>query len=111
MDLWQSQNQVYKLYGEDADVILDNCGVLQCLGCNNLRTASAMCELLGSTYTPHDLLTLPREQQLVVTPDGTVERLQRLDYLKDRKYRSRYSPNPMYQLSGKPASLNRTRAS
>ncbi len=108
---WQSQNQLSNLYGEDADVILDNCGVLQCLGCNNLRSAKAMCELISPDYTPQDLLTLPRDQQLVITPDGSIERTHQLDYLRDRKYRSKYSPNPMYQLSGRPTAGKRARAS
>lgn len=93
---WQSQKQLFDLYGNDADVILDNCGVIQCLECNNHRNAAGMCELLGHTYTPLDLLTLSAKEQLIMGRDGEVERTLKLDYLKDRKYQSHYDTNPMY---------------
>lgn len=96
---WQSQKQLYKLYGDDADVILDNCGVLQTLGCNHMRNAIALSELIGGECPAQKLLTLPQGDQVVMTRGGVVETMRTLDYLKDKKYKGQFDVNPFYENS------------
>lgn len=93
---WQSKNQLEKIYGLDADVILDNCGVVQIFGPNNHKMAESLCGLFGQKYSAQDLLTLSRKKQLILTSKGNVKEVMKLDYLKDAKYKGGFDPNPIY---------------
>ena len=96
---WQSMHQLYHLYGDEAEVILDNCGVIQTLGCNHNRNAKALSDMFGDNSSPEEFLSLPRGQQMVMTPKGRLEQLGSLDYLKDQQYKGHFDPNPLYNTS------------
>jgi len=67
---WQSRSQLYDLYGDDAEVILDNCRALQLLGANNHPNAAGLSQLLGDQCSPAELLQLKDDQQIVLTHGG-----------------------------------------
>lgn len=94
---WQSRRQLEQIYGGDAGILLDNSGVIQCFGFNNLEMAHSLCGLVGDGCTPQELLRLPRDRQVVVTRGGNTRRLVRLDYLKDKLFQGRFDTNPAYE--------------
>ncbi|MEM0970873.1 MAG: type IV secretory system conjugative DNA transfer family protein, partial [Verrucomicrobiota bacterium] len=93
---WQSLNQLKKTYGLDADVIIDNCGVVQMFGITNFGMARSLGSFLGEHDSPRDLLSLDRRDQIILRPGGISDRVQKLDYLKDSMYRGKYRKNPYH---------------
>jgi type IV secretion system protein VirD4 len=94
---WQSRRQLDQIYGADAGVILDNSGIIQCFGFTNLEMAGSLSGLLGEGCSAQELLRLPRNKQLILTPGGRAHLLTKLDYLKDRIFSGRYDLNPIYR--------------
>lgn len=47
--IWQSVAQIRSLYAEQADIILDNCNVLQFFGVNSMETAELVSKYAGKT--------------------------------------------------------------
>lgn len=94
---WQSRRQLEQHYGGDAGVILDNSGVVQCFGLSNLEMAGSLVGLVGNGYSAQDLLRLPRDRQIVLTPGGDTRVLRKLDYLNDRRFEGCYDENPAYR--------------
>ncbi|MDF1816430.1 MAG: hypothetical protein P1V20_29790, partial [Verrucomicrobiales bacterium] len=66
-------------------------------GTNNHRMAESLSGLLGKKYSPHELLTLPQDQQLILTPKGIVQQVRKLDYLEDPLFKGKFDPNPLYR--------------
>ena len=96
---FQSIHQLRHVYGADAGTLLDNAIVLQVFGCSNYPGAEAIAALLGPGVSAQDLLELGGDEQIVCT-QGRVQKLQKLDYLKDKKFQDYADKNTMYEARG-----------
>lgn len=93
---WQDLSQLKRLY-PDWETLLNNAGVVQTFG----LTTYAMAEELATRLhrrklAPETLLELGADEQVTLTPGGTLRRSQRPDYLADGLYEGLYDPNPAY---------------
>lgn len=92
---WQSLQQLYTLYGKIGDTMLDNCGAVQLMRCNHHRSAAGLGALLGNAIPVSEFLEMARNEQIVLTAGGGINRLELLDYLNDEQYAGCFDSNPL----------------
>jgi type IV secretion system protein VirD4 len=97
---WQDLSQLRRLYPDDWQTIISNCGVLQLFGIHNHLTARDWGELLGKP--PAELLRLAPEQALVSLPGQGAGTYRRPDYLADPMFAGLFDPNPRFALVAPP---------
>ena len=93
--LFQDIDQLTSTYN-DAKTIINNAGIVRVLGASSYWQAKILAGLFGTS--PSTLMELgPQEQVLVL--DGTPQRCQRVDYLRDQMFADRYDSNPRHARS------------
>jgi len=92
---FQDLSQMKRLYADDWETMVNNCGVMQTFGLNTHLVASGMAEMMGGVKAD-DLRFLPAELQVTVTPGQPPMIARRPDYLTDKVFAGRFDPNPLY---------------
>jgi type IV secretion system protein VirD4 len=77
---WQNAAQL-QIYGPQANTLVDNAGVIQAFGARNLRMATDLANLVGG-IAPHDLLGLPKDEQVLLI-EGIPRRCRQARYYSD----------------------------
>lgn len=91
---FQSLYQLKENFGEGWRTAIDNAGVVQAFGFANMFGGTEWGDFFGRA--PKQLLSMPREDQLLyIQGTGTVES-RRLNYLKDPQYQDLYDSNPYF---------------
>jgi type IV secretion system protein VirD4 len=92
---WQDLSQLKRLYPEDWASVLNNSGIIQAFGVSNGLMANDCAAVLGCQ--PRDVMRLTPDRQLILRPRRAVHTGTRLDYLRDRRFRDQYTPNPRHE--------------
>jgi type IV secretion system protein VirD4 len=80
---WQNAAQL-QVYGPQANTLVDNAGVIQAFGARNLRMAQDFANLIG-TVAPHEILGLPKDEQILLI-EGTTMRCRQARYYSDAHF-------------------------
>jgi type IV secretion system protein VirD4 len=80
---WQNAAQL-QIYGPQANTLVDNAGVIQAFGARNLRMATDLANLVGG-IAPHDLLGLPKDEQVLLI-EGIPRRCRQARYYSDEYF-------------------------
>jgi type IV secretion system protein VirD4 len=91
---WQDLSQLKRLYPEDWPTLLNNAAVVQVFGITNGLMAAECAAVLGCK--PQELLRMRPNRQMVVMPRMPARVLRRLDYLRDRRFKGLFAPNPRH---------------
>lgn len=94
---WQDLGFMKRLYPQDWTTLLNNCDVVQAFGLRNFLMAKEIAEVFG-TFSPQQLMQLPANEALLARAGKKVERMKRLDYLIDKRFRKYgFDENTMYK--------------
>lgn len=94
---FQDLGQIKTLYPHNWTTIINNCDVLQAFGMRNFLMAEEVSKLFGD-ITSKELLFLPQDECIVARTGHHTERLTKLDYLNDKRYKKyQFNPNPFYR--------------
>ncbi len=99
---WQDLSQLKLRYTKDWQTILNNAASIQTFGVNNWGMAKDITAIIGG-ISPHNLLNLNENEQVLMTNSGKVQKCLKLDYLKDKVYEGLYADNPFYKKQHKQA--------
>jgi type IV secretion system protein VirD4 len=92
--IWQDLAQLQGLYPTSWRTMLNNCGVVQVFGLNNLKMASDWTEYLPLSASR--LVSLKRDEQAVLVQNEGVVVSRRLNYLTDAAFAGLADPNPFH---------------
>lgn len=91
--LWQDLSQMQRLY-EDWRTLLNNCTVIETFGASTYEMARNLGEVIG--VAPEQLRDMPAENAMISVPGQRPFQARRLDYLSDRMFAGKSSPNPWF---------------
>jgi type IV secretion system protein VirD4 len=98
MMLVQSHAQLRRAYS-DYETLIENCGVIATFGHNSRSMSVQMADALGDVSA--DALFRMKPHELALKLPGQETRLvRRLNYLSDRMFAGRFTPNRMYAAPG-----------
>ncbi|HEX5155104.1 MAG TPA: type IV secretory system conjugative DNA transfer family protein [Parafilimonas sp.] len=93
---FQSLSQIKERYPKEWQTIVDNSNIIEVFGINKYYSSKEIADLLGN-ITPHQILNMPGSEAILLMNDHRIQRVQKLDYLKDKRYRDLgYDSNPFY---------------
>ncbi len=92
---WQDLSQLKLLYPQDWPTIVNNAAVLQAFGISNGLMAAECAAVMGCE--PGAFRKLAHNQQMIMRPYQEVRSHQRLDYLRDRCFRGKFTANPRHE--------------
>jgi type IV secretion system protein VirD4 len=82
---WQNVAQL-QIYGNQANTLVDNAGVLQIFGARNYRMAQDLANLIGG-ISADEILRMPSDQQILLL-DGKTIRCKQARYYNDELFRA-----------------------
>jgi type IV secretion system protein VirD4 len=81
---WQAPSQL-KIYGDQANTLVDNAGVVQCFGARNRRMAQDFVNLVGGVDAD-TILNMKAGEQLLLIEGGVPTRAKQVRYYEDRAF-------------------------
>lgn len=91
---FQDLTQIQMIYEEDADGMINNCGVVQCFGMGRNLAAKPISEMIGR-FSVDQLVQLSQKQQVVSLSRKAPELLRSCFYYADRAFAGRWDVNPL----------------
>ena len=88
---WQNVDQL-KVYGAQANTIVDNAGVIQIFGVRNKRMAQDLADIVGN-ISADELLSMPTDEQFLLM-EGKGLRCKQVRYYSDRQLFQFAKPRP-----------------
>jgi len=82
---WQNADQL-KIYGAQANTLIDNAGVIQVFGIKNYRMAQDIANVIGG-ISADELLRLPHNEQVLLM-DSKLRRCAQVRHYEDQMFRS-----------------------
>jgi type IV secretion system protein VirD4 len=80
---WQNADQL-KIYGNQANTLLDNAGVIQIFGIPNYRMAQDLANVVGG-ISADELLKLPKNEQILLV-ESNLHRCRQVRHYEDHKF-------------------------
>jgi type IV secretion system protein VirD4 len=80
---WQNAAQL-RIYGEQANTLVDNAGVIQVFGARNLRMAQDIANLLGG-ISAEEILRMPKDEQVLLI-ESRLQRCKQVRHYDDRLF-------------------------
>ena len=99
----QDLQQLKRLYPDSWETILGNAGCLQLFRPNTRIAAQRLSRLFPKSVKPDHVLSLARDEQLLLFAGGRHAAARKLDYLGDAVFAGRYEANPYYRQSASAA--------
>jgi len=90
----QDLQQLKMLYPSAWQTVFSNCCVVQIFGIRTHIAALELANVLGVDVSK--VLNMGPTEQMIVTGGNNIVVAKKLDYLTDRHFEGRWSPNPMY---------------
>jgi type IV secretion system protein VirD4 len=79
---WQNVAQLKGLYGEDANTLVDNAGVVQLFGIRNNRMAQDFAALIGGVDADA-IMAMPKDEQLLLIEGGRPRNARKMRYFEE----------------------------
>ncbi len=83
---WQNAAQL-QIYGDQANTLIDNAGVIQAFGARNRRMAQDLVNLVGG-LAPDEILNMPKDEQILLI-EGKNIRCRQARYYSDELFRAK----------------------
>jgi type IV secretion system protein VirD4 len=81
---WQNAGQL-KIYGEQANTLMDNAGVIQIFGVRNYRMAQELVNVIGG-ISAEELLRMPSNEQVLLI-ESKLQRCRQVRHYEDQMFR------------------------
>lgn len=104
---WQDLSQIKRLYPEDWTTIVNNSDLIQIFGVTTNMMANELIQVVGK-ITSETLLDLPENEMIMALPPGRVEKVYKMDYLKDAIFQNLYDKHPMFDKKSNLKSVKKT---
>ncbi len=92
---FQDMSQLTQNYRDDANTIINNCGVFQAFGVSRTFAAKPIADSIGS-FEPLELVQLDRTQQVLSVSNEAPKISRLMNYLEDEMFAGRWDDNPLF---------------